>query len=79
MDTLTLMDNVLYDYSYMYYYSDRPGTLAHKKYNDDIPLEIKKKRLSEIVKKQNKHSLIRNELKIDNQYKILVEGYSKKS
>jgi tRNA-2-methylthio-N6-dimethylallyladenosine synthase len=79
MDTLTLMDNVVYDYSYMYYYSDRPGTLAHKKYNDDIPLEIKKKRLSEIVKKQNKHSLIRNELKIDNQYKILVEGYSKKS
>jgi len=68
MDTLTLMDNVVYDYSYMYYYSDRPGTLAHKKYDDDVPLEIKKKRLSEIVKKQNKHSLIRNELKIDNQY-----------
>ena len=73
------MDNVLYDYSYMYYYSDRPGTLANKKYDDDVPLEIKKKRLSDIVKKQNKHSLIRNESKIDKNYKILVEGYSKKS
>ncbi len=79
MDTLSLMDNVLYDYSYMYYYSDRPGTLANKKYDDDVPLEIKKKRLSDIVKKQNKHSLIRNESKIDKHYKILVEGYSKKS
>lgn len=78
-DTLSLMDNVLYDYSYMYYYSDRPGTLAHKKYDDDVPLQIKKKRLSEIVKKQNNHSLLRNESKIDNYYKILVEGYSKKS
>lgn len=79
MDTLSLMDNVLYDYSYMYYYSDRPGTLANKKYDDDVPLEIKKKRLTDIVKKQNKHSLIRNESKIDKHYKILVEGYSKKS
>ena len=79
MDTLSLMDNVLYDYSYMYYYSDRPGTLANKKYEDDVPLEIKKKRLSDIVKKQNNHSLIRNESKIDKHYKILVEGYSKKS
>ena len=79
MDTLSLMDNVLYDYSYMYYYSDRPGTLANKKYDDDVPLEIKKKRLSDIVKKQNNHSLIRNESKIDKHYKILVEGYSKKS
>jgi len=79
MDTLSLMDNVLYDYSYMYYYSDRPGTLANKKYDDDVPLEIKKKRLSDIVKKQNNHSLIRNKSKIDKHYKILVEGYSKKS
>ena len=79
MDTLSLMDNVLYDYSYMYYYSDRPGTLANKKYDDDVPLEIKKKRLSDIVKKQNNHSLIRNDSKIDKHYKILVEGYSKKS
>ncbi len=79
IDTLSLMDNVIYDYSYMFYYSERPGTLAHKKFKDDIPIEIKKRRLSEIVSKQNNHSLIRNELTIDNQYKILVEGISKKS
>ena len=52
LDTLSLMDNVIYDYSYMFYYSERPGTLAHRKYKDDIPLETKKRRLDEIVKKQ---------------------------
>ena len=79
LDTLSLMDNVIYDYSYMFYYSERPGTLAHRKYKDDIPLETKKRRLDEIVKKQNIHSFKRNELTIDEQYKILVEGVSKKS
>ena len=79
LDTLSLMDNVIYDYSYMFYYSERPGTLAHRKYKDDIPLETKKRRLDEIVKKQNIHSFKRNELNIDEQYKILVEGVSKKS
>ena len=78
-DTLTLMDNVIYDYSYMFYYSERPGTLAQRKYKDDIPLKIKKRRLSEIIKKQNAHSLERNQLTIDNNYKVLVEGNSKKS
>ena len=79
LDTLSLMDNVIYDYSYMFYYSERPGTLAHRKYKDDIPLETKKRRLDEIVKKQNINSFKRNELTIDKQYKILVEGVSKKS
>ena len=79
LDTLSLMDNVIYDYSYMFYYSERPGTLAHRKYKDDIPLETKKRRLDEIVKKQNIHSFKRNELTIDENYKILVEGVSKKS
>ena len=78
-DTLTLMDNVIYDYSYMFYYSERPGTLAQRKYEDDIPLDTKKRRLDEIIKKQNTHSLKRNKLTIDNTYKVLVEGYSKKS
>ena len=78
-DTLTLMDNVIYDYSYMFYYSERPGTLAQRKYEDDIPLDTKKRRLDEIIKKQNTHSLKRNKLTIDNSYKVLVEGYSKKS
>ena len=78
-DTLTLMDNVIYDYSYMFYYSERPGTLAQRKYEDDIPLDTKKRRLDEIIEKQNTHSLKRNKLTIDNTYKVLVEGYSKKS
>ena len=78
-DTLSLMDNVIYDYSYMFYYSERPGTLAERKYKDDIPLNIKKRRLSEIIEKQNSHSLKRNSLTINNTYKILVEGESKKS
>ena len=78
-DTLSLMDNVIYDYSYMFYYSERPGTLAQRKYNDDIPLEIKKRRLDEIIKKQNTHSLERNKLAVNNNYKVLVEGNSKKS
>ena len=73
------MDNVIYDYSYMYYYSERPGTLAQRKYNDDITLETKKRRLSEIIKRQNQHSLNKNKLTIDNTYKVLVEGVSKKS
>ena len=78
-DTLSLMDNVIYDYSYMYYYSERPGTLAQRKYNDDVTLETKKRRLSEIIKRQNQHSLNKNKLTIDSTYKVLVEGVSKKS
>ena len=78
-DTLSLMDNVIYDYSYMFYYSERPGTLAQRKYEDDIPLKIKKRRLEEIIKRQNIHSLERNRLTIDKDYKVLVEGNSKKS
>ena len=79
LDTLSLMDNVIYDYSYMFYYSERPGTLAERKYKDDIPLKTKKRRLSEIIEKQNSHSLKRNSLSLDNIYKVLVEGESKKS
>ena len=78
-DTLSLMDNVIYDYSYMYYYSERPGTLAQRKYNDNVTLETKKRRLSEIIKRQNQHSLNKNKLTINNTYKVLVEGVSKKS
>ena len=79
LDTLSLMDQVMYDYSYMFYYSERPGTLAQRKYKDDVPLDIKKRRLSEIIERQNKHSIERNKLTIDKDYKILVEGFSKKS
>ena len=78
-DTLSLMDKVIYDYSYMFYYSERPGTLAQRKYDDDITLETKKRRLSEIINKQKEHSLKRNNLSIGNRYKVLIEGNSKKS
>ena len=78
-DTLSLMDEVIYDYSYMFYYSERPGTLAQRKYDDNITLETKKRRLSEIINKQKKHSLKRNNLSIGNRYKVLIEGNSKKS
>jgi len=78
-DTLSLMNKVIYDYSYMFYYSERPGTLAQRKYDDDITLETKKRRLSEIISKQKEHSLKRNNLSIGNRYKVLIEGNSRKS
>lgn len=78
-DTLSLMDYVKYDFSYMFFYSERPGTLAEKKYEDDIPLDIKKTRLSEIIAKQQEHSLTRNKRDIGKIHKILVEGFSKRS
>ncbi len=78
-DTLTLMDYVQYDFSYMFFYSERPGTLAAKKYKDDIPLEIKKKRLNEIIDKQRAISLERNKLDVGKTFKVLIEGTSKRS
>ncbi|MEL7002360.1 MAG: tRNA (N6-isopentenyl adenosine(37)-C2)-methylthiotransferase MiaB [Bacteroidota bacterium] len=78
-ETLSLMDYVNYDFSYMFFYSERPGTLAAKRYEDDISLEIKKRRLSEIIAKQQEHSLKRNKLEVGKVQKILIEGYSKRS
>ncbi|MGB3180838.1 MAG: tRNA (N6-isopentenyl adenosine(37)-C2)-methylthiotransferase MiaB [Cyclobacteriaceae bacterium] len=78
-DTLTLMDIVKYDFSYMFFYSERPGTLAAKKYLDDIPLKDKKRRLNEIIDKQRKHSLERNQLDIGKVHRVLVEGTSRRS
>lgn len=78
-DTLSLMDYVKYDFSYMFFYSERPGTLAAKKYADDIPLETKKRRLQEIIAKQQEHSLERNQLDLGKVHKVLIEGTSKRS
>ena len=78
-DTLSLMDYVKYDFSYMFYYSERPGTLAAKNYEDDIPLNVKKKRLQEIIAKQSQSSLERNQLDIGKVFKVLIEGFSKRS
>lgn len=78
-DTLTIMDIAQYSMSYMFYYSERPGTLAAKKYEDDIPLKVKKKRLSEIIVKQNELSLNHNQKDIGKTFSVLIEGDSKKS
>ncbi len=78
-DTLSIMDYVQYDYSYMFYYSERPGTLAAKKYPDDIPLETKKRRLQEVIDKQRALAHERNKLDVGKTYKVLVEGFSKRS
>ncbi len=78
-DTLSLMDYVKYDFSYMFFYSERPGTLAAKKYEDDIPLEIKKRRLQEVMEKQRQYSIERNQLDIGKTFKVLIEGRSKRS
>lgn len=78
-DTLSLMDLVKYDFSYMFYYSERPGTLAAKKYADDIPLETKKRRLAEIIEKQSQISHQRNQLDLGKEQIILIDGTSKKS
>ena len=78
-DTLSLMDEVQYDFSYMFYYSERPGTLAARKYPDDVPLAVKKRRLSEIIAKQRAHSLARNQKDVGQVYQVLIEGPSKRS
>ncbi len=78
-DTLTLMDYVQYDYSYMFYYSERPGTMAARKLADDVPLEVKKRRLAEVIEKQREWSLKRNQQAINQVQRVLVEGFSKKS
>lgn len=78
-DTLSIMDYSKYDYSYMFFYSERPGTLAAKRYKDDVPEEVKKRRLQEIVDKQYHLSLESNKRDVGNTYKVLIEGESKKS
>ena len=76
-DTLSLMDYVKYEYGYMFKYSERPNTPVRMK--DDIPDEIKQRRLSEIIEKQMNHSLLRNKEKVGNSYEVLIEGTSKRS
>lgn len=78
-DTLDIMESSQYDFSYMFIYSERPGTLAARRYADDIPLEVKKRRLEEIVAKQNRLSLESNQRDLGKTFKVLIEGDSKKS
>lgn len=77
-DTLSIMEYSNYDMSYMYFYSERPGTLAAKRYTDDIPLEIKKRRLQEIVDMQGVLSSRSNQNDIGKTFKVLIESTSRK-
>jgi tRNA-2-methylthio-N6-dimethylallyladenosine synthase len=78
-ETLSLMDLVQFDFAYMFFYSERPGTLAEKKFKDDISADVKNRRLSEVIAKQRAHSHERNKLDIGKVYKVLIEGTSKRS
>jgi len=79
MDTLNMMQTSMYDMSYMFFYSERPGTLAARRYKDDVPEEVKKKRLKEIVELQNRLSYESNKKDVGKTFKVLIEGNSKKS
>jgi tRNA-2-methylthio-N6-dimethylallyladenosine synthase len=78
-ETLSIMDYVGYDFAFTFSYSERPGTLAARKFEDDVPEEVKKRRLSEILVKQQESSLFRLQQFVGKTVNILVEGTSKKS
>ncbi|HMP93746.1 MAG TPA: tRNA (N6-isopentenyl adenosine(37)-C2)-methylthiotransferase MiaB, partial [Phnomibacter sp.] len=78
-DTLSLMEYCRYDMSYMFFYSERPGTLAARRYADDVPEAVKKRRLTEIVNLQNQLSLQSNKADVGKTFTVLIEGESKRS
>ncbi len=78
-ETLSLMEYVKYDFGFMFAYSERPGTPAAKDMEDDVPMEIKKRRLSEIINLQMEHGLYRMQQFIGQNVEVLIEGNSKKS
>ena len=78
-DTLSLMEYARFDYGYMFAYSERPGTLAAKKYADDVPNDVKNRRLTELIALQRNLSLERNQRHLGQVQRVLVEGFSKRS
>jgi tRNA-2-methylthio-N6-dimethylallyladenosine synthase len=78
-ETLSIIEKSNYSMSYMFFYSERPGTLAARKLKDDIPEEVKKRRLSEIIRIQNQVSFKHNQADIGKEFQVLIEGDSKKS
>ncbi|MCB9252789.1 MAG: tRNA (N6-isopentenyl adenosine(37)-C2)-methylthiotransferase MiaB [Flavobacteriales bacterium] len=78
-ETLSLMEICEFDFSYMYNYSERPGTLAARKLKDDIPLEVKSRRLQEIIALQNRVSKQKNASRVGSVVRVLTESVSKKS
>ena len=78
-DTLDLMEQVKYSFGFMFAYSERPGTLAARKMEDDVPLATKKRRLQEIIDLQQQHSLYRTQEHVGKVQEVLIEGTSKKN
>jgi tRNA-2-methylthio-N6-dimethylallyladenosine synthase len=78
-DTLSIMEHSRYDLSYMFIYSERPGTLAARRYEDDVPMDVKKRRLSEIVALQGRLSYESNQRDLGKTFEVLVEGPSKRN
>ncbi|MAN27374.1 MULTISPECIES: tRNA (N6-isopentenyl adenosine(37)-C2)-methylthiotransferase MiaB [Mesonia] len=78
-DTLSLMEYVKYDFGFMFAYSERPGTMAGRKFEDDIPEKVKKRRLQEVIDLQQKHSHYRTQQHLGKVEEVLIEKESKKS
>lgn len=78
-ETISLMEAVEYDYAYMFKYSERPRTLAERKYEDDVPEEVKTARLTEIIDLQQTHSLKSHQKSVGKVHRVLIEGTSKRS
>jgi tRNA-2-methylthio-N6-dimethylallyladenosine synthase len=78
-DTISLMQAVEYDFAYMYMYSERPKTLAERKFKDDIPEDVKRERLTEIINLQQEHSLKAHKKLIGTVQEVLIEGLSRRS
>ena len=79
LDSLSLFDQCRFDLAYLYYYSERPGTLAARRFEDDVPLETKKRRLQELVDLYRAHSLRTMQKDVGKTFRVLIEGYSKKT
>lgn len=77
--SLSLMEYCRYDLAYMYYYSERPGTLAARRFEDDVPEEVKKRRLQEMIDLHRIHSLQSMQRDVGKTFKVLIEGTSKKN
>ncbi|RYG01165.1 MAG: MiaB/RimO family radical SAM methylthiotransferase, partial [Chitinophagaceae bacterium] len=78
-ESLSLMEYCNYDLAYMYFYSERPGTLAARRFEDDVPLEVKKRRLQEMVDLHRLQTLKSMQKDVGKTFKVLVEGVSKKN
>ncbi|MBL0056310.1 MAG: tRNA (N6-isopentenyl adenosine(37)-C2)-methylthiotransferase MiaB [Chitinophagaceae bacterium] len=78
-ESLSLMEYCRYDLAYLYFYSERPGTLAARRFQDDVPEEVKKRRLQELIDLHRQHSLKSMQKEVGKTFKVLIEGTSKKN